>query len=140
MEPHGQCSSLGRVILPDGMGQLLKKRIKSQNTNSEEECGSLKHLQFSNSDVIAMWKYMTVWFGQKHNTDHHLGDSCICGIAGVLILFQWLDMHNGIPCLLINVDKDDGVAVHEDQVSRWLILAAFDVVDVKVILFCLRTW
>lgn len=49
-------------------------------------------------------------------------------------------MHNGIPCLLINVDKDDGVAVHEDQVSRWLILAAFDVVDVKVILFCLRTW
>lgn len=42
-------------------------------------------------------------------------------------------MHKGIPCLVINMDKDD-VVMHEDQVSRWLILAAFSAVDVKVIL------
>lgn len=49
-------------------------------------------------------------------------------------------MHKGIPCLVINRDKDDEVVMHEDQVSRWLILAAFSAVDVKVILICLMTW
>jgi len=48
-------------------------------------------------------------------------------------------MHKGIPCLAINMDKDD-VVMHEDQVSRWLILATFNAVDVKVILIFLRTW
>lgn len=139
-EPLGQCSLLDGVILPDGVGQLLKKRLKSQNRSSEGECGSLKHLQFSNSDVITIWKHLTVWSGWKHRTDRHLGDSSICNIAGILILFQGPDMHKRIPCLLINMDKDDGVAVHEDQVSRWLILAAFSAADVEVILFCLRTW
>lgn len=48
-------------------------------------------------------------------------------------------MNKGTPYLVINLDKD-GVVMHEDQVSRWLILAAFSAVDVKVILIFLRTW
>lgn len=48
-------------------------------------------------------------------------------------------MWKGIPCLLLNMDKGD-VVMHEDQVSRWLILVAFRVTDVKVILIFLGTW
>lgn len=72
--------------------------------------------------------------------DHIYNSSYICVTAGILILFWWLDMHKGIPCLVINRDKDDEVVMHEDQVSRCLILAAFSAVDVKVILICLMTW
>lgn len=42
-------------------------------------------------------------------------------------------MHKELACLVINMNKGD-VVIHEDQVSRWLILAAFSAVDVKVIL------
>lgn len=42
-------------------------------------------------------------------------------------------MHKEMPCLVINMNKGD-VVMHDDQVSRWLILAAFSAVDVKVIL------
>lgn len=46
-------------------------------------------------------------------------------------------MHKEMPFLVINMNKGD-VVMHEDQVSRWLILAAFSAVDVKVILIYLR--
>lgn len=51
----------------------------------------------------------------------------------IFMLFWSLDLHKEMPCLVINMNKGD-VVMHEDQVSRWLILAAFSAVDVKVIL------